>query len=153
MKIEVTAFPRALQGSSASRRLCVTGKVPGIIYGADKKAQTVELDHKEMLRNLGLEAFHASILDMKLGEEKFQALLRDYQMHPWKKQVVHVDFQRVDKNRKIHMRVPLHFVNAEICPGVKAKYYPRSTHAGRRWPRTAIYSARLARSSRSNCTR
>src|SRR5688572_25374407 len=119
MKIEVTAFPRAQQGSSASRRLRVTGRVPGIVYGADKKAQTVELDHKDLLRNLGLEAFHASILDMSLNGEKFQALLRDYQMHPWKKQVVHVDFQRVDKNRKIHMRVPLHFLNAEIAPGVK----------------------------------
>ena len=119
MKIEVTAFPRAQQGSSASRRLRVTGRVPGIVYGADKKAQTVELDHKELLRNLGLETFHASILDMSLDGEKFQALLRDYQMHPWKKQVVHVDFQRVDPNRKIHMRVPLHFKNAEIAPGVK----------------------------------
>ena len=119
MKIEVTAFPRAQQGSSASRRLRVAGRVPGILYGADKAAQNVELDHKALLRNLGLEAFHASILDMSLNGEKFQALLRDYQMHPWKKQVVHVDFQRVDKNRKIHMRVPLHFVNAEIAPGVK----------------------------------
>jgi large subunit ribosomal protein L25 len=119
MKIEVTAFPRAQQGSSASRRLRVAGRVPGIVYGADKAAQNVELDHKDLLRNLGLEAFHASILDMSLNGEKFQALLRDYQMHPWKKQVVHVDFQRVDKNRKIHMRVPLHFANAEICPGVK----------------------------------
>jgi large subunit ribosomal protein L25 len=119
MKIEVTAFPRAQQGSSASRRLRLTGRVPGIVYGADKAAQNVEVEHKALLRNLGLEAFHASILDMTLGGEKFQALLRDYQMHPWKKQVVHVDFQRVDKNRKIHMRVPLHFVNAEICPGVK----------------------------------
>ena len=119
MKIEVTAFPRAQQGSSASRRLRVAGRVPGIEYGADKAAQNVELDHKALLRNLGLEAFHASILDMTLDGQKFQALLRDYQMHPWKKQVVHVDFQRVDKNRKIHMRVPLHFVNAEIAPGVK----------------------------------
>ena len=119
MAIEVTAFPRAQQGSSASRRLRVTGRVPGIVYGADQKAQTVELDHKELLRNLGSETFHASILSMTLGNEKFQALLRDYQMHPWKKQVVHVDFQRVDPNRKIHMRVPLHFVNAEIAPGVK----------------------------------
>ena len=119
MKIEVSAFPRAQQGSSASRRLRVAGRVPGIVYGADKAAQNVELDHKALLRNLGLEAFHASILDMTLNGEKFQALLRDYQMHPWKKQVVHVDFQRVDKNRKIHMRVPLHFVNAEIAPGVK----------------------------------
>jgi len=119
MKIEVTAFPRAQQGSGASRRLRVAGRVPGIVYGADKAAQNVELDHKALLRNLGLEAFHASILDMTLDGQKFQALLRDYQMHPWKKQVVHVDFQRVDKNRKIHMRVPLHFVNAEIAPGVK----------------------------------
>ncbi len=119
MKIEVTAFPRAQQGSGASRRLRVTGRVPGIVYGAEKAAQAVELEHKALLRHLGLEAFHASILEMKLGEEKFQALLRDYQMHPWKKQVLHVDFQRVDKNRKIHMRVPLHFVNAEIAPGVK----------------------------------
>jgi large subunit ribosomal protein L25 len=119
MKIEVTAFPRAQQGSSASRRLRIAGKVPGILYGADKAAQNVEVDHKALLRNLGLEAFHASILDMTLNGEKFQALLRDYQMHPWKKEVVHVDFQRVDKNRKIHMRVPLHFINAEIAPGVK----------------------------------
>jgi large subunit ribosomal protein L25 len=119
MTIEVTAFPRAQQGSGASRRLRVAGKVPGIVYGAEKTALAVELDHKDLLRNLGLEAFHASILEMKLGDEKFQALLRDYQMHPWKKQVIHVDFQRVDAKRKIHMRVPLHFVNAEIAPGVK----------------------------------
>jgi len=119
MKIEVTAFPRAQQGSGASRRLRLTGRVPGIVYGADKAAQNVEVEHKGLLRNLGLEAFHASILEINLGGEKFQALLRDYQMHPWKKQVVHVDFQRVDKNRKIHMRVPLHFQNAEIAPGVK----------------------------------
>lgn len=77
------------------------------------------MEHKALLRNLGLEAFHASILEMTVGSEKFQALLRDYQMHPWKKQVLHVDFQRVDKDRKIHMRVPLHFLNAEIAPGVK----------------------------------
>jgi large subunit ribosomal protein L25 len=119
MKIEVTAFPRAQQGSGASRRLRVAGRVPGIVYGADKAAQTVEFEHKALLRNLGLEAFHASILDVTLNGEKFQALLRDYHMHPWKKEVLHVDFQRVDKNRKIHMRVPLHFLNAEISPGVK----------------------------------
>jgi len=119
MKIEVTAFPRAHKGSGASRRLRDSGRVPGIVYGADKTAQNIETDHKALLRNLGLETFHATILELTLNGEKFQALLRDYQMHPWKKQVLHVDFQRVDKSRKIHMRVPLHFVNADICPGVK----------------------------------
>ena len=119
MKIEVNAFPRAQQGSSASRRLRAAGRVPGIIYGADRSAQNVEVDHKPLLHHLQLESFHATILDLALNGEKMQVLLRDYQMHPWKKQVLHVDFQRVDRNRKIHMKIPLHFANAEICPGVK----------------------------------
>ena len=119
MKIEITAFPRAQQGTGASRRLRATGRVPGVIYGADKPAHTVELDQQALLRHLKLEVFHASILDMTVDGSKEQVLLRDFQMHPWKPMVLHVDFQRVDKNRKIHMRVPLHFVNAEISPGVK----------------------------------
>ena len=119
MKIEVTAFPRAHKGSGASRRLRVGGRVPGIVYGASQKAQNVELDHNTLLLQLRQEAFHASILDFAVNGEKFQVLLRDYQMHPWRQQVLHVDFQRVDKDKKIHMRVPVHFVNADICPGVK----------------------------------
>ncbi|MGH9651587.1 MAG: 50S ribosomal protein L25/general stress protein Ctc [Terriglobales bacterium] len=119
MKIEVTALPRAQRGSGASRRLRGAGRVPGTVYGANQSAQNVELDHNALLLQLKLEAFHASILDFALDGQKFQVLLRDYQMHPWKQQVLHVDFQRVDKSRKIHMRVPLHFLNAEICPGVK----------------------------------
>ena len=119
MNIEIMAFPRAQQGTGASRRLRQTGRVPGVVYGADKAAQAVELDHQALLRHLKMEAFHASILDMTVDGGKEQVLLRDFQMHPWKTQVLHVDFQRVDKNRKIHMRVPLHFVNADICPGVK----------------------------------
>ena len=119
MKIEVTAYPRAHQGSGASRRLRVAGRVPGIIYGAGKDALNVEVDHRNLMQQLKREPFHASILDLTLGGEKMQVLLRDYQMHPWKQEVLHVDFQRVDKNRKIRMKIPLHFVNAEICPGVK----------------------------------
>ena len=119
MKIEVTAFPRANQGSSANRRLRLTGRVPGIIYGADKTAQNVEVDQRLLLRQLKQETFHASILDLKLDGETMQVLLRAYQMHPWRQEVLHVDFQRVDKNRKIRMEIPLHFVNAEISPGVK----------------------------------
>jgi len=119
MKIEVTAYPRAQRGSSANRRLRGAGRVPGTLYGADQAAQNVEFDHQALLFQLKLEAFHASILELALDGQKLPVLLRDYQMHPWKQQVLHVDFQRVDKNRKIHMRVPLHFLNADICPGVK----------------------------------
>ena len=119
MKIEVTAFPRAHQGTAANRRLRTIGRVPGIVYGVGKDAQNVEVDHHTLLRQLKLEAFHASILDLTVNGDKMQVLLRDYQMHPWRPQVLHVDFQRVEKNRKIHMEVPLHFINAEIAPGVK----------------------------------
>ena len=119
MKIEISANKRTLQGKGASRRLRGRGKVPGIIYGGEDPAQAIELDHNNLYHKLKLEAFHASILSIDLGGEKEQVFLRDLQMHPYKLQVLHIDFQRVDKNKKIHMKVPLHFVNAEVSPGVK----------------------------------
>ncbi|HUP30642.1 MAG TPA: 50S ribosomal protein L25/general stress protein Ctc [Usitatibacter sp.] len=119
MKIAIKAEPRSVQGTGASRRLRRESKVPGILYGAGKDAQPIEMDHKDLWFNLKKEGFHASILDMEVGSEKSQVLLRDYQMHPFRPLILHVDFQRVDAKKKIHMSVPLHFVNAEISPGVK----------------------------------
>jgi len=119
MKIAIKAEPRKLQGTGASRRLRRTDKVPGILYGGGKDATPIELDHKDLFFKLKQEAFHASILDMEVGTEKAQVLLRDYQMHPFQMRVLHADFQRVAADKKIHMRVPLHFINAEISPGVK----------------------------------
>jgi large subunit ribosomal protein L25 len=119
MKIEIKADARSVQGTGASRRLRRQSKVPGILYGAGKDALPIELDHKELWYKLKMEAFHASILDMQVAGESSQVLLRDYQMHPFKPLILHADFQRVDANKKIHMKVPLHFVNAEISPGVK----------------------------------
>jgi len=117
--IEVNAVSRSVQGTGASRRLRKTGKVPAIVYGASDKAQVIELDHKAILLQLRQESFHSSILQMNIDGKKLNVLLRDVQMHPWKKEVLHIDFQRVDAKQKIHMRVPLHFINEEIAPGVK----------------------------------
>src|ERR1044072_5738077 len=103
MKIEVTAFPRTQQGTGASRRLRASGRVPGVIYGADEAASPIELDHNALLRHLKMEAFQASILDMSVDGGKQRVLLRDFQMHPWRPMVLHVDFQRVDPKKKIHM--------------------------------------------------
>lgn len=119
MKIEVSAEKRTLQGKGASRRLRGSGKVPAIIYGGDQTAQPIEMDHNDLFHKLKLEAFHASILTLNVDGNKEPVLLRDVQMHPFRQQVLHVDFQRVAKDKKIHMKVPLHFVNAEISPGVK----------------------------------
>ena len=117
--IEVNAISRSLQGTGASRRLRRTGKVPGIVYGGEHPAQNIELDHNSLFHQLKQEAFHASILSMSLDGKKDRVLLRDVQMHPWRQQVLHVDFQRVSADKKIHMKVPLHFINADIAPGVK----------------------------------
>jgi len=119
MAIEFTAFPRATEGRGASRRMRRGGKAPGIVYGGTTKPTPIELDHNALIHALKAEAFHASILTMKLDGQSHRVLLRDVQMHPFKPQVLHVDFQRIDENRKIHMKVPLHFVNEAVSPAVK----------------------------------
>ncbi len=119
MKIEVSAKKRELQGTGASRRLRNAGKVPGIVYGGDANPMNIELDHKDLAQNLSREAFHASILTLDLEGKKEAVLLRSFNMHPFKLQVQHIDFQRVSKDRKIHMKVPLHFVNAEQSQAIK----------------------------------
>jgi large subunit ribosomal protein L25 len=119
MAIEISARKRETQGTSAARRLRRKGLVPGIIYGGDQGAVNIELDHKALYLNLRNERFHASILTLELAGAKEQVLLRSVSMHPFKPQVQHVDFQRVLKDKKLHMKVPLHFANAEKSPGVK----------------------------------
>jgi large subunit ribosomal protein L25 len=93
--------------------------VPGIVYGGEKDALNIELDHKDLYLNLRNERFHASILTLDVAGAKEQVLLRSVNMHPYRPQVQHVDFQRVQKNKKLHMKVPLHFANGEKSPGVK----------------------------------
>ncbi len=119
MKIELAVTKRDLQGTGASRRLRHAGRVPGIIYGGKHAAQPIELDHNEIFHKLRQEAFHATILTLVVDGAEEQALLRDVQMHAWKPEVLHVDFQRVSADEKIHMKVPLHFINADVAPGVK----------------------------------
>jgi large subunit ribosomal protein L25 len=116
--MKFVAFERKLQGTGASRRLRVAGKVPGIVYGAGEPA-LVEVDHNALYHALKKEAFHSSLLDMELNGSVTQVLLRDFQMHPYKPQVQHVDFQRVDATTKITKKVPLHFVGEENSVAVK----------------------------------
>ena len=117
--IEFTAFPRATEGRGASRRLRKSGRAPGVVYGGTAAPTPIELDHNALIHALRNEAFHSSILTMKLDGGGTQVLLRDIQMHPFRHEVLHVDFQRIDPSRRIHMKVPLHFVNDATSPAVK----------------------------------
>jgi large subunit ribosomal protein L25 len=117
--MQFVAFERAKQGTGASRRLRNTGRAPGIVFGGTTPAATIELDHNALWHALKKEAFHSSILDMELAGKVQKVLLRDVQYHPYKPQVLHVDFQRVDDKTRLRKKVPLHFVNAENSPAVK----------------------------------
>ena len=119
--MKFVAFERTQQGTGASRRLRNTGKVPGIVYGAGNPAM-IELDHNALFFALKKEAFHSSILEMELAGAVQKVLLRDFQMHPWKTQVLHIDFQRVDDTTRLHKKVPLHFIGEESSPAVKTDH-------------------------------
>jgi large subunit ribosomal protein L25 len=118
--MKFVAFERAKQGTGASRRLRITGRTPGIVYGGTGEPVLIELDHNALWHAIKKEAFHASILEMDLGGKEQKVLLRDIQMHPFKQLIQHVDFQRVEARTRMTVKVPLHFSGEEESPAVKA---------------------------------
>ena len=119
MKIEINAKERKSKGTGASRRLRHEGTTPGILYGGVKDSISLEIDTKELFMQFRHEAFHASILTLNLEGKKESVILRDFQMHPVRKNIQHIDFQRINENEKISVKVPFHFINEETAPGVK----------------------------------
>lgn len=117
--MKIIATTRQAQGTGASRRLRRADKLPGIIYGGKSAATPIELEHNPIFYALRKEKFHASILTMELDGKEELVVLRAFQMHPYKPQVLHIDFQRIDANENVVMSVPLHFVGAENSPAVK----------------------------------
>jgi len=118
MTIEIIATTRNTQGTGASRRLRKAGRLPGVVYGLGD-AVAIEMDHNDLYYKLRNEAFHASVLTLNLNGKQEAVQLRTFVMHPFRQQVQHIDFQRIDLSKKIHIKVPLHFLNADIAPGVK----------------------------------
>ena len=117
--MKFVAFERAKQGTGASRRLRNAGKVPGIVYGGEGEPQLIELDHNALWQAIKKEAFHSTVLDMELAGKTAKVLLRDLQIHPFKQQILHIDFQRVSAKQKIHMKIPLHYSGQEESNAVK----------------------------------
>ncbi|HET6545766.1 MAG TPA: 50S ribosomal protein L25/general stress protein Ctc [Rhodanobacteraceae bacterium] len=116
---EIPVQRREDGGKGASRRLRRSGKVPAIVYGARLDPVSVQLEHKDVLLATQHEWFYSSILDLNLDGDRQKVLLRDMQRHPFKMQVLHLDFQRVSENEPIRLRVPLHFLNQEKSPAGK----------------------------------
>ena len=116
---DVYAHVRNLPGSSNSKKLRRNGKVPGVVYGAGKDVLNIELEHNSIMLALDVESFHSSILDLEIEGKKEKVLLRDFQVHPYKQKITHIDFQRVDEKKKLHTKVPLHYIGEEDSPAVK----------------------------------
>ena len=119
--MKFVAFERAMQGTGASRRLRITGRTPGIVYGGTEQPLLIELDHNALFHAIKKESFHASILEMELAGKSHKVLLRDLQMHPFKQQILHIDFQRVEATTRMTVKVPVHFSGEENSPAVKAE--------------------------------
>ena len=117
--MKFVAFERAKQGTGASRRLRISGKTPGIVYGGDTQPQLIEIDHNALWHALKKEAFHATVLEMEMGGNVSKVLLRDVQYHPFRQLVQHIDFQRVDAKTRMTLKVPLHFKGEEESDAVK----------------------------------
>lgn len=121
MKIsfELNAEFRDDQGKGASRRLRRTGKVPAILYGGKRAARALLLDHTRLSQLMDNERFYSTIVALKVGDQSQAAVLKDVQRHPYKNQIMHIDFQRVLEDEKIRMQIPLHFKGAAESKGVK----------------------------------
>lgn len=117
--MKFAAISRALQGTGASRRLRNSGNTPGIVFGAGAEAQLIEIEHNALFHALKKEAFHTSVLDMELDGKTTKVVLRDVQYHPYRPQILHVDFQRVDENTKIESKVALRYEGLENSPAIK----------------------------------
>jgi len=119
--MKFVAFERAMQGTGASRRLRITGRTPGIVYGGAAQPVLIEIDHNALWHAIKKEAFHGSILEMELAGVEHKVLLRDLQMHPYKQQVQHIDFQRVEARTRMTVKVPVHYTGEEESPAIKTE--------------------------------
>jgi len=119
MEFVINAEKREKKGTSSSRNIRREGIVPGIIYGAGKKEEIISLNKHEVAKSLENDAFYSQVLDISLGGKKQQVILRDIQRHPAKREILHMDFQRIKADQKINVTIPFNFINEDIAPGVK----------------------------------
>ena len=117
--VDLVAEYREDKGKGASRRLRRAGKVPAIVYGAGRDPRSVTFDRDALMHAMESESFFSSVLNIKVGKNNRQCILKDVQMHPARRQVLHLDLQRIVEGEMIKMTVPIHFLNEDIAVGVK----------------------------------
>ncbi len=107
------------QGKGASRRLRRDGKVPAVLYGGGRAPRALAFNHNQVLKQSEHEAFYSTVLNIQVGDKSQAAILKDLQRHPARRQIMHIDLQRVVADQEIRMHVPIHFRGEDVAPGVK----------------------------------
>jgi large subunit ribosomal protein L25 len=121
MSLTLTATLRDDMGKGASRRLRHANKLPAIVYGYGKDPVSITLEQKEVQYQLPNEDFYSQILSLIIDGKAEDVLLRDIQHHPYKQDVMHMDFIRIDPKNVVHVHTPLHFIGEEESPGFKTE--------------------------------
>jgi large subunit ribosomal protein L25 len=116
---QLTATSRKIEGKGASRRLRLAGYVPGIVYGAGDAPQAIQVLHNDVLLGSRFESFYSSVIDLTVDGKKQKVLIKDWQKHPFKQLMLHMDFLRVNENEVLKVAVPVHFLNQEKSPAGK----------------------------------
>ena len=114
------AYGRKDEGKGASRRLRHAGRIPAVVYGGGTAPASIELEHEPTWLAQQHDWFYSSIITLTVDGKAESVLLRDMQRHPYKQIIMHLDFQRVKADQKLHVKVPLHFVNIDKSPAGKS---------------------------------
>jgi large subunit ribosomal protein L25 len=117
--LTLPAEARDRAGKGASRQLRRDGRVPAVIYGGKEEPTPIHVEAKELVRQLGTGHFMNSIVMIELGGKQVRTLPKDVALHPVTDRPLHVDFLRLAKDAKIHVAVPVIFVNEDDSPGLK----------------------------------
>ena len=116
---ELEVQPRDAKGKGASRRLRRAGQIPAVIYGGGAEPRAISLERNSLIRSMGQEGFFTSILTVTLNGDSQAAVVKDVQRHPYKRQILHLDFLRVLEDEKITLNVPIRFLGEEVATGVR----------------------------------
>lgn len=117
--LTLPAETRERAGKGASRALRREGRVPAVVYGGNEEPLSIHVEEKELRRQLGTGHFFNSVVEVEVGGNKLRTLPKDVAFHPVTERPLHVDFLRVSKNAKVHVNVPVVFINEEASPGLK----------------------------------
>lgn len=120
VQFSIPAQERDGHGRRPSRRLRRDGQVPAVLYGDGKPASPLSLEARVLRKLLADERVFTNVVTLEFPDRKETALIRDLQMHPYKEEVLHVDFLRVHAGERVTLHVPIHLENEAACVGVKS---------------------------------